>query len=116
MVEDGASTECVFPPKGRDTPPRCDHGSVERLGVDAGNNQYFRCRDCEAVVVTFTPDDQWERQRELLSAEDRNWNPLLDALRGQNDGPDADPRREDTRVAESLAARVRARWRRFWAD
>lgn len=113
MADEGASTECVFPPKGRDSPPRCDHASVERLGVDAGNNQYFRCRDCDSVIVTFTPEDRWEEQREVLSVEERNWNPLLDALRTKNTGPNSDPRREDSHAERSLTGRLRARLQRF---
>jgi hypothetical protein len=118
MPDDRAPTEYVFPPRGRDSPPRCSHRSVERLGVDAGGNRYGRCRDCEAVVVTFTPDDGWRRQREQLSQEDRDWNPLLDALRSNRTGQNPDPRREEPQSAEyeSVAARVRSRLRRLWPD
>jgi hypothetical protein len=116
--EDGAATECVFPPAGRDTTPRCRHRSVQRLGVDAGGNRYGQCRDCEAVVVTFTPDDGWERQREQLAQEERDWNPLLDALRSDEGGSERDPRRDDerqvVRQGQSLVARLRARLEQFW--
>ncbi|MEF8781684.1 MAG: hypothetical protein V5A39_01645 [Haloarculaceae archaeon] len=113
MAEESAPTEYVFPPKGSNSLPRCSHDSVERLGVDAGQNQYARCRDCESVIVTFTPDDEWERQRERLSTEERNWNPLLDALRTKNTGANTDPRRDDSYGDRSLTGRIRARWRQF---
>jgi hypothetical protein len=118
MPDDGGSTECVFPPAGRERPPRCSHRSVQRLGVDAGGNRYGQCRDCEAVVVTFTPDDGWERQREQLAEEERDWNPLLDALRSDDTGTEQDPRRDDERRVvrqdRSLTTRLRAGLRRFW--
>jgi hypothetical protein len=118
MTDDGTGTRCVFPPAGRDSAPRCRHSSVQPLGVDAGGNRYGRCRDCDAVVVTFTPDDGWERQREQLAQEDRDWNPLLDALRSEDTGPAGDPRRDDERRVvgrdQSLVARIRARLGRFW--
>lgn len=113
MAEESAPTEYVFPPKGSNSLPRCSHDSVERLGVDAGQNQYARCRDCESVIVTFTPDDEWERQRELLSTEQRNWNPLIDALRTQDTGANTDPRRDDSSGGRSVTERIRARWRQF---
>ncbi|PSQ56640.1 MAG: hypothetical protein BRD23_09275 [Halobacteriales archaeon SW_9_67_25] len=116
MVDPEESTRRVFPPVGESTAPACSHESARQLGVDAGQNRYLRCRDCGAVIVAFSATSQWERQREALSTEPRDWNPLIDALRTKRSGPQDDPRREDTHhgdTPESLADRVRQTWRRF---
>jgi hypothetical protein len=118
MADSTPPTKQVFPPVGEDAAPACAHDAVEQLGVDAGQNQYLRCRDCEAVIVAFSATTQWKEQREALSSETGEWNPLIDALRTEHTGPQEDPRREDPhrRESDSLAARVRRTWRRFWAD
>ncbi len=118
MDEQAPSTKRVFPPAGEGTVPACPHETVEQLGVDAGQNQYLRCRECGAVIVSFSATSQWEEQREALSQESREWNPLIDALRTERTGPQEDPRREDPhrRDPDSLVARVRQTWRQFWAD
>jgi hypothetical protein len=113
MVDGTSSTERVFPPDGKSTLPTCSHDAVEQLGVDAGQNQYLRCRDCETVIVEFSARSEWREQQEALSTETREWNPLLDALRRTHSGPQEDPQREDS---TSLAAGVRRKWRRFWTD
>ncbi len=116
MADSKQSTRRVFPPAGESTAPACSHEAVQQLGVDAGQNRYLRCRDCEAVIVSFAATSQWEQQREALSREPRDWNPLLDALRTKRSGPQDDPRREDSHRGgerESLADRVRRTCRRF---
>lgn len=116
MADSTQSTRRVFPPAGESTAPTCSHETVQQLGVDAGQNRYLRCRDCEAVIVTFSATSRWEKQREALSTEPRDWNPLLDALRTKHSGPQEDPRREESRPSEeseSLSDRVRRTWRRF---
>lgn len=109
------STKRVLPPAGESTVPACSHDSVRQLGVDAGQNQYLRCRDCEAVIVSFAATSRWQDQREALAQEPRDWNPLLDALRTKHTGPQEDPRREDDRRREpdSFVDQVRETWRRF---
>ena len=118
MVDGTSSTERVFPPDGKSTLPACSHETVEQLGVDAGQNRYLRCRDCETVIVAFSATSAWREQQEALSTETQEWNPLLDALRTKRSGPQDDPRREDPHREDStsLAAGVRQKWRRFWTD
>lgn len=118
MDEPASATKRVFPPPGEKAPPACDHDTVRQLGVDAGQNQYLRCRDCEAVIVAFSATAEWQDQREALSTEPREWNPLVDALRTKRSGPQADPRRENSRreTPGTLTARVRQTWRAFWSD
>lgn len=116
MVDSTQSTRRVFPPDGESTAPACSHDAVQQLGVDAGQNRYLRCQDCEAVIVTFSMSSRWEQQREALSTEPRDWNPLIDALRTKRSGPQEDPRHDDSHRGgepESLADRVRRTWRRF---
>jgi len=118
MDDHAPTTERVFPPAGEGSVPACPHETVEQLGVDAGQNQYLRCRDCEAVIVSFSATSQWQEQREALSREPREWNPLLDALRTKRSGPQEDPRRDDDRRRDpdSFAVRIRRTVRRFWSD
>ncbi|PSQ33317.1 hypothetical protein BRD09_01320 [Halobacteriales archaeon SW_10_68_16] len=115
MDEATPSTKRVFPPAGESTVPACSHESVRQLGVDAGQNQYLRCQDCEAVIVTFAATNRWQQQREALAQEPRDWNPLIDALRTKQTGPQEDPRREDDRRREpdSLVDQVRQTCRRL---
>ena len=114
MVDDGSSVEYVFPPHGEQTLPQCGHGDVERLGFDAGQNEYSRCRDCGAVIVGFTASKDWEERREALSVEPRDWNPLLDALRSNQYASERQERRDGGQESGSLTDRARATWRRLF--
>jgi hypothetical protein len=104
---------CVFPPRGEHEEPDCAHDSMELLGSDGGNNRYDQCLDCGSVVVTFTAKTNWEHRREERSPSSGDWNPLLDALRGQQAA--ADDSAPDRRVTgvESLTSRVRGFWKRI---
>jgi len=115
MDEPTPSTKRVFPPADEDTVPACSHETVQQLGVDAGQNQYLRCQDCEAVIVSSSATTRWQDQREALAQEPREWNPLLDALRTNHTGPQEDPRREDShrREPDSFVDQVRQTCRRF---
>jgi hypothetical protein len=108
MARNEDSGECVFPPPGESDVPRCAHDSVVVLGQDGGNNLYKRCRDCGAVVLVFGAAGNWERVREERTAEPRDWNPLLDALR-RNQTAAEDPQGRN----RSLSEWARSVWNRL---
>jgi hypothetical protein len=45
----------------------CPHESVVNIGADAGNNDYYKCRSCESVILKSghsSPDGVDERYRQ----------------------------------------------------
>lgn len=43
----------------------CWHGSLSYLGADGGNNEYFRCRECGAVIIREGESDYWKGRKEM---------------------------------------------------
>ena len=64
------SVEGVQEPSSHDCPP---HGTLTTLGADQGNNEYYRCESCRAVVVDFGTTDYREVREERDLQVERSW-------------------------------------------
>lgn len=57
----------------------CQHGSLSYLGADGGNNEYFRCRECGAVIIKEGESDYRKERREMGREE----SSLIDRFLGR---------------------------------
>lgn len=65
----------------------CEHPSSTYLGGDTGNNDYYRCQSCEAVLVE-TGQRDIDRERAELEARERErrkaQRSIVDRFRDEN--------------------------------
>lgn len=63
----------------------CRHKSTTSLGSDKGNNQYYQCQDCGAVVIVkgeSKPEEERERMEREKEKEKSGFDKLMERLRG----------------------------------
>nr|AGF93426.1 hypothetical protein FLSS-25_0027 [uncultured organism] len=49
----------------------CEHDSLEYLGSDAGNNEFFRCKECGGIIIKKGKIDK-EAERKKTEVKDKS--------------------------------------------
>lgn len=71
------------------TSGECSHDSRRHLGGDAGGNVYFRCEECESVLIqegTVSWQEHRETREEALAEREQGDNPLRGLLESEEGG------------------------------
>lgn len=67
----------------------CEHDSRQHLGGDAGGNVYYRCHECNAVLIqegSVSWREDREAQQEALQEREQGDNPLRGLLESEEGG------------------------------
>ncbi|KXA93757.1 hypothetical protein AKJ66_01175 [candidate division MSBL1 archaeon SCGC-AAA259E22] len=62
----------------------CPHGSTIMLGSDKGNNQYYQCQECGAVIIIegeSSPEQERERMEREKEEEKSGFDKFTEKLR-----------------------------------
>lgn len=109
----GDATWYVVPGEGDDSPgtaagvesgdgAECSHASLDLLGADNGGNEYYRCEDCEDVLIKQGTRDFREVRAEREDRSGQKRRGFLSATGRSRDSDDHWRRPGETDIVERL--------------